>query len=100
MGSNSEFLKENRKMTSCLDVEQLYLARAEAPQAVALLPLIHIGPSPLSAKNACYFFNRVESSGGVRFVSYHFSDRPELTGQFEDASAVIKLLTESEHAKP
>jgi hypothetical protein len=42
----------------------------------------------------------VESSGGIRFVSYHFSERPELTGKFEDATAVIKLLTESEHAEP
>ena len=41
--------------------------------------LLQVGPSPISAKNACYFFNRVESSGEVRFVSYQFSDRPEFT---------------------
>ena len=91
MGSNSEFLKENRQMTSWLDVECLYLTRKDPGRPLQLLPLIKIGPSPASAKNACYFFNRLDKDG-VRFVSYHFSDQPELTGQFEEASEAIKLL--------
>ena len=96
--SKPEFLKENGKMASCLDVERFYIARAGSPQALALSPLIQIGPSPISAKTACY--NRVESSEGVRFVSYHFGGRPELTRQFDDATAAIKLLTESERTEP
>jgi len=93
MGSNNEFLKEARLMSNWLDVEQLYITRKNSDYALKLLPLIQVGPSPKSVKNACYFFNRMENRG-VRFVSYHFADQPELTGKFEDASVTIKYLTE------
>jgi hypothetical protein len=94
MGSNSEFLKETRPMVTWLDVERLYLSNKDSGRALKLLPLVQVGPSPQSAKNACYFFNRLERDGGARFVSYHFIDKPELTGQFGDAMEAIKLLTE------
>lgn len=92
-GSNSEFLKETRSMASFLDIERLYLSRKDSLQALKLLPLVQVGPSPQSAKNACYFFNRLERDG-ARFVSYHFSDKPELTDRwFDEATAVINFLT-------
>ena len=93
MGSNNEFLKETRPMATWLDVERLYLSKKDSGKALKLLPLIQVGPSPQSAKNACYFFSRLERDG-ARFVSYHFTDQPELTGQFADATEAIKLLTE------
>ena len=92
MGSNSEFLKETRSMATWLDVERLYLSKKDGP-ALKLLPLIQVGQSPQSAKNACYFFSRLERDG-ARFVSYHFTDKPELTGQFDEATTAIKLLTD------
>jgi hypothetical protein len=92
MSSNSEFLKESRAMSMCLDVERLYLAKKDSERALKLLPLVQVGPSPQSAKNACYFFNRLEPDG-ARFISYHFTDRPELTEQFPDAAETIKFLT-------
>lgn len=92
MGSNNEFLKETRALTVCLDVERLYLSKKDSGKALKLLPLIQVGPSPQSAKNACYFFSRLERDG-ARFVSYHFTDKPELTGQFVDATEAINLLT-------
>lgn len=92
MGSNSEFLKETRSMATWLDVERLYLSNKNSGGALLLLPLVQVGPSPQSAKNACYFFNRLEGDG-ARFVSFHFADNPELTGQFEEATDVIKSLT-------
>src|SRR5262249_20142847 len=39
MGSNSEFRKETREMSTWLDVEQLYLARKDVGRALRLLPL-------------------------------------------------------------
>jgi hypothetical protein len=93
VGSNSEFLKESRSMSSWLDVERLYLASPHPGRALLLLPLMHVGPSPASAKNACYFFNRVEKDG-VRFISYHFVDQPERKDQSDDTLAAIRLLTE------
>jgi hypothetical protein len=92
MGSNSEFLKENRSMSTWLDVEQLYVSRKEeGGSALRLLPLVTVGPSPQSAKNACYFFNRLERDG-ARFVSYHFADKPELKEEFKEAIEAIRLM--------
>ncbi|HEB35852.1 MAG TPA: hypothetical protein ENI18_08435 [Candidatus Aminicenantes bacterium] len=91
MGSNSEFLKETRSMATWLDVERLYLSKRNSGETLLLLPLVQVGPSPQSEKNACYFFNRLERDG-ARFVSFHFADYPELTGQFEEATNVIKSL--------
>ena len=94
MGSNSEFFKDSRKMATDLDVERLYLSKKDSARPLELMPLIQVGPSPQSAKNACYFFSRLEREGGARFVSYHFTDKPELTGPFTDATDTIKLLTQ------
>jgi hypothetical protein len=94
MGSNSEFLKETRQMVTCLDVERLYLCNGNSGRALKLLPLIQVGPTPRSARNACYFFSRLERDGNARFISYHFIDRPELTGQFDEAREAIRMLTE------
>lgn len=94
MGSNNEFLKETRSMATWLDVERLYLSKKDSGRALKLIPLIQVGPSPQSAKNACYFFSRLEREGGARFVSYHFTDKPELSGQFTDATDAIKFLTQ------
>ena len=80
-------------MATWLDVERIYLSSKGAASALKLLPLVQIGPSPQSAKNACYFFSRLERDG-ARFVSYHYADKPELTGQFDDATKTIKFLSE------
>jgi hypothetical protein len=94
MGSNSEFLKETRSMSVWLDVERLYLAGKDSVRALQLLPFVQVGPSPSSAKNACYFFNRVEKDG-LRFVSYHFADQPELRESFEDVPAAVEFLKQA-----
>ena len=91
-GSNSEFLKESRTMSTWLDVDSLYLVSEEQGSALKLLPLVRLGRTPESARNACYFFNRTEGDG-ARFVSYHFVNEPELSGPFEDAVEAIKLLS-------
>ncbi|MEK6260105.1 MAG: hypothetical protein AABP62_15910 [Planctomycetota bacterium] len=92
MGSNNEFLKETRAMATWLDVESIYLSKKDSGRALKLLPLVQVGPSPESAKNACYFFSRLERDG-ARFVSYHFMDKPELTGSFKDAADAITQLS-------
>jgi hypothetical protein len=93
MGSNSEFLRQNRMMSMPLEIESLYLCSAQSSKALKLLPLIQIGPSPQSVKNACYFFSRLERGGEARFISYHYQDKPELMGVFDQALEAIKLLT-------
>jgi len=93
-GSNSEFLKESRSMSTWLDVDSLYVVNGEQNDALKLLPLIQVGASPETAKNACYFFNRTEKEG-ARFISYHFAGQPELSGRFEEATNTIRFLSES-----
>jgi hypothetical protein len=80
-------------MSTWLDVERLYIVNRDQGSALKLLPLVQMGPLPQSAQNACYFFNRTEGDG-ARFVSYHFADKPELSGEFIDAVETIRLLTE------
>jgi hypothetical protein len=92
-GSNSEFLKESRAMSTWLDVDSLYIINSQQSGALKLLPLIQVNGSPGSAKNACYFFNRTEREG-ARFVSYHFAGQPELSGQFQEATDAIRFLSE------
>ena len=77
MGSNSGFLKETRTMSTCLDLDLLYLLKKDSRRTLQLLPLVRIGPSPQSEKNACYFYSRVEKED-YKFVSYHFFDQPQL----------------------
>ena len=60
-------------------------------EALKLVPLVQVGPTPKSAKNACYFFSRLEQDG-ARCISYHYIDQPELRGQFDEATETIKFL--------
>ncbi len=92
-GSNSEFLKESRAMSTWLYVDSLYIINGDQSSALKLLPLIQVSASPGTAKNACYFFNRTEREG-ARFVSYHFAGQPELSGEFQEATNTIKFLSE------
>jgi len=94
MGSNSEFLKEPRSMVTCLENERLYLLKKGSGKPLKLLPLIRVSASPQSAKNACYFFSRLEREG-ARFVSYHFTDNPEMTDQFSETTEAIRFLSDA-----
>ena len=77
-----------------LDVDRLYLTSGQSGRGLQLLPLVEIRSPEGSAKNACYFFNRLEKSGGARFVSYHFVDEPEHIGEYPEAMAAIGSLTD------
>ena len=91
MGSNREFLNETRSMATCLYAKRLYMSKKNSGGALLLLPLVQVEASPQSANNACYFFNRLEGNG-ARFVSFDFANKPELTGEFEEVTDVIKSL--------
>lgn len=92
-GSNSEFLKESRTMSTWLDIDSLYIINGKQERALKLLPLISMKSSHGTAKDACYFFNKIEKDK-VRFVSYHFSNRPELVEPNDEVFDTIKQLSE------
>jgi hypothetical protein len=93
MGSNPEFLKEVRNMSEYLYIDCLYIAQKDSKRALKLLPLIEISPSPQSAKNACYFFNRTEKDG-MRYIAYHFSEKSERVEPFGEMDEGMKLFVE------
>ena len=68
--------------------------KESGPCSQAYSPLFRLVLHHCRPKNACYFFSRLEREGGARFVSYHFTDKPELSGQFTDATDAIKFLTQ------
>jgi hypothetical protein len=98
VGSHNEFRRERRKLTSFLDKDHLYLLRKGATRPLMLIPLIQLQGSPRSAKNACYFFSRLEKDG-VRFVSYHHIDQPEVTIQSEEAMETIQSFGQPKEAE-
>jgi hypothetical protein len=91
VGSNSEFLQDMRWMPDALDAERLYIVRKEAQNALKLLPLLQLGPSPSSRRNACYFFNRIEKAG-LRYVSYHFVEQPSRHWSLDAVTEIGQLL--------
>jgi hypothetical protein len=93
MGSNTMFSKDPRTMATPLDAERLYILRKGEVRGLMLLPLIQFGASPKTVMNACYFFNRIEPSGVLRFVSHHYEKENEWTDAFTDALAVIDSLS-------
>src|SRR5262249_13368406 len=90
-GSNSAFLTETRQMSMYLDVEMLYITRKGSVRALQLLPFVQMGAVPESARNACYFFTRLDKDG-LRFVSYHFADRPEVKEPLQNGSVLMKFF--------
>lgn len=95
VGSNSEFLKQSRSMSTWLDVEPLYLASRDSGQALKLQPLIRLRSPTNSSRNACYFFNRVDRNG-ARFVSYHCVDESEFWVPAHEFDPVIRYLSEGD----
>jgi hypothetical protein len=91
-GSNGEFLKAKRAMSVWLDVDHLYLWKKNSPRALKLLPLVQVGAFSQSSRSACYFYSRTEKDG-LRFVSYHFIDKPEHKVSIQDrAFAALSSL--------
>jgi RNA-directed DNA polymerase len=90
MSDRADFAKQNRTFDHPLDNEFLYLSDPNQQQALKLLPFIKILQSPITESNACYFYSRQESTGHIRFVSYHFKPEPEIIREFQDTAAVLE----------
>lgn len=69
----------------------LHLWGRDEREALKLLPLIRVMPSPSTAENACYFYSR-QQRDGVRFVSYHFEQEADVVNHFPDTLAALEPL--------
>lgn len=90
-GSNPIFVKDTMESHSPLDDSKLYLQMIDTGEMLLLPPYFILKNAPSDAKNACYFYNRVEK-GSTRYVSYHYDGRPEDIETGETAYNHIKEL--------
>lgn len=91
MGTRTPFAHAERVTDRGMEHERLHLLDADARQSLMLLPLVRVMPSPQTASNACYFYNKSES-GNQHFVSYHFDAESHIEQTFEDTIAAIEGL--------
>lgn len=92
MGTRTPFEIIKLEMEHPLEENQLYLVSNDERRALKIFPLLKVMPSPQTAQNACYFYNRRED-GKLRFVSYHFPQEAEIKEAFTDTAQVIELLS-------
>jgi hypothetical protein len=90
MGRAFPFEKIRFESLVDIDTGSLFLAAEDSKVPIRLAPLVVIAPSPRSAQNACYFYNRLDGSK-MRFISYHFENDAE---RFEADPTVMETLTE------
>jgi N-6 DNA Methylase len=95
MGPRVPFEVVERKTSIPLETGALYLLPNYEARALRLIPFIKIMPSPKTAQNACYFYNRQQKDNKVRFVSYHFEQEAEVIGDFTDTLDAIRQISGS-----
>jgi len=92
IGNRTPFEIVSLEVEHPLEDGQLHLISTSERRALQLLPLLKVMPSPETASNACYFYNRREAEG-LLFVSYHFDAKAQIVEEFADTADVLRLLT-------
>ena len=54
---------------------------AAISSVLMLVPLVRVGGTTRATRNACYFFNSRVDGGRFAYVSYHFEDKPQISGK-------------------
>lgn len=91
MGTRSPFMTDQRNTISAMEDTQLHLLDSQSQQSLALLPFVRVMPSPKTASNACYFYNKVDSDNQI-FVSYHFEEDSSVNDHFADVHQTLAIL--------
>ena len=77
MGSHTIFRRISKRMEHCLYKENLYLINSTHTKPIKLEKFLQISSPPKKLKNACYFYNKINSQGKVHFISYHYPNSIE-----------------------
>jgi len=93
MGSDTTFISKSKKMEHSLFKENLYLINTKNTKPIKLEKFLQISTPPKRLKNACYFYNKVNSQGKVHFISYHYSNTVEGNSP-EQLLALLDEITE------
>lgn len=90
MGSRSLFRGVKVDLRELPEEGGLYMIESGASLALRVGSLFTLQRGPESVEDACYFYDRIEA-GGVRWVSYHFEQQPELV---RPDAATVHLISE------
>lgn len=89
MGTRTPFQTETVTVSEAMSDGHLYLKGANEMRGLKLLPLVKILASPATEENACYFYNRLDKDGGIKFLSYHSGSEGEVIDKFSDVSGAL-----------
>ncbi|WIG60215.1 MAG: hypothetical protein OJF49_002963 [Ktedonobacterales bacterium] len=92
VGTRTPFEQAEVLTDEMMEDSQLYLLSVGERKPLRLFPLVKVMPSPKTAANACYFYNRMEGTKGLRFVSYHFEQDADITDGFPDTADALRQL--------
>ena len=92
-GSDSTF-KKREIIGEAMEGDQLFIHILDTNEFIQLPPYFILRSSPTSAKNACYFYNRIEGDN-TRYVSYHFEGQPEDIEEGTEAFSILKKLLDN-----
>jgi serine/threonine protein kinase len=90
-GTNPAFRKKRVRVRHPLDSGRLYLLERGSHRALQLVPLIRVMRGPKIGEEACYFYNRIQKDGRVRWISYHFHGEPDISCEDE---LVVQFISE------
>lgn len=93
MGTRTPFESDEVLTDQPMDYKHLYLLAEGSHQPLKLVPFIQVMPSPKTAANACYFYNRAEGDR-LRFVSYHFEQDAEIIEAFPETLAALQAMVD------
>jgi hypothetical protein len=95
VGADPLFDRMMFRSSAQLEADEVYIADdAEVvADALKLVPLVRMLPAPKTARDACYFYSRVQADGEVRFVSHHWDIEAEIDQRDEPLIKLLHSLT-------
>ena len=92
MGSHTIFKRKSKNIPYILFKDNLYLISSINLRPIKLEIFMQIAEAPKKIKNACYFYNKINSEGKPHFISYHYSNTIEGT----HSNQLLDLISEFE----
>lgn len=95
-GRSPPFKEMEIETVSPMDDQYIYLVHHGQNTPVRILPFLQMRQTPSEEREACYFYNRIESegkeSGKIRLVTYHYAEQPEEYIESDEIKKYIEIL--------
>jgi hypothetical protein len=90
---------EEFEVRTRVPLESEHLAFVDLVPAISsvlkIIPLVRVGPSASTSRNACYFFESRLKTDLFSYVSYHFEDQPRIQVFDHELEEFVRELRES-----